>query len=462
MPHHLQHMLLIFVGNGLAKEDVEVVLKGEVDHQRHRMHALASGQLGHAEVILSHVRHGIHPIPLRGPRLRAHHPRPLVVGAGRGDQLGLAHRILKPCLLLLKGQAAQVPPDIPLVEGGLGLEGEQHVERPAVDLGEHAPAGRRGLIEQVKVRTPQLRRRAHAEHAPSLGDAGLHRQVAQPLVVLPASFGIAARRLAGDLEQAFADRAHGVDDAAHFVPLGQAAGHGTVIGGRVVEGAGGGKADRAGLDGLLDQALHSLLIGFGCGFRERPLAHDVGAQGGVADVARVVDALRQRLHRVKELREGLPTPVDARQHGFAGDVLGPLEVAEHEVGLRLPARRQREAAVAHHHAGDAVVAGGCAKGIPEHLGVHVRVPINKARRDDVPLRVQGSPGAFIDPANRGDAAIAHPDVRPVAGAAGAVHHHAVPDEQVVGHASSPDWTDAAYLTRLYLRLTGRLQQTRAS
>ncbi len=51
---------------------------------------------------------------------------------------------------------------------------------------------------------------------------------------------------------------------------------------------------------------------------------------------------------VEVLGEGLPAPVDAGGQGGRVDVLGPLEVAHHQVPLVGSDRGEGEAAVAHH------------------------------------------------------------------------------------------------------------------
>ena len=90
---------------------------------------------------------------------------------------------------------------------------------------------------------------------------------------------------------------------------------------------------------------------------ERALAHHVGAQRGVADVARVVDALGQRLEARRGTR-GRSSSVHSMPASIAsaGMSSARCEVAHDEVLVLLGAGREREAAVAHDHAGDAVPA----------------------------------------------------------------------------------------------------------
>src|SRR5207249_1590734 len=134
-------------------------------------------------------------------------------------------------------------------------------------------------------------------------------------------------------------------------------------------------------------SLHRAQVILGGGLLEGALAHHVGAQRRVPDVARVVDALGQALERVEELGEGRPAPVDPRLHRLRRDVLGSLKIADDEVLVLGRARRQREAAVAHHDRRDPVVAGRGPHRIPEDLRVHVGVAVHEAGRDHVAFGV---------------------------------------------------------------------------
>ena len=116
----------------------------------------------------------------------------------------------------------------------------------------------------------------------------------------------------------------------------------------------------------------------------------------MADVAGVVDPLGQGLHAIEELGEGGPRPVDAGVHRLGGDVLGPFQVAHDEVPLGLAAGGEREAAVAHHHAGHAVPARALTKRLPVDLRVHVGVAVDEARRHREPRGVHLALAALPD------------------------------------------------------------------
>ncbi len=179
--------------------------------------------------------------------------------------------------------------------------------------------------------------------------------------------------------------------------VGHAARHGPSVRGLVVAGARGREAHGAGGQRVGQLALHRRQVSAAVGrLGERALAHGVGAQRRVPDVARVVDPLGPARDGVEVLGVGLPRPLDARLHRLGGDVLGALEVAHDEVPLVGPARRQREAAVAHHDAGHAVPARAGAERIPRDLRVHVGVAVDEAGRHHVVARVD-----LLAPALRG-------------------------------------------------------------
>jgi hypothetical protein len=199
----------------------------------------------------------------------------------------------------------------------------------------------------------------------------------------------------------------------------------------------GRESDGARLDSLADVARHRLEVVLARGPVEGPLAHHVSPDRGMADIARVVDALRQAVEHVEEFRKRLPAPFDAGAHGLAAQVLRTLEIAEHQVGLALAAGRQRESAVPHHDGGDAVIAGAGADRIPEHLGVHVGVAVDEAGRHHMALGVDGLARRRRDAPDERDLARLDADVGAIGRQAGAVDHHAVLDQEVVAHRSRP-------------------------
>src|SRR5262249_48715836 len=120
-----------------------------------------------------------------------------------------------------------------------------------------------------------------------------------------------------DLEDARARLAHGAHETLELAPARLPARHRTAVGGLVAGARRRGETHGAGLDGLADVARHRFEIVLARGAVEGPLAHDIGPDRRMADVARVVDALRLAVERVQKFREGLPAPLDAGAHGIA-------------------------------------------------------------------------------------------------------------------------------------------------
>src|SRR5262245_35018862 len=103
--------------------------------------------------------------------------RPSLVPFPRGvHELAPEPRIAQPTLLLVERQRAELAPDREAVEGQVGPEREHDAERAAVDLGEHAAAGRRRPIEKIEVDTPDPRRFPPAEETPGYRAPGLDGQ----------------------------------------------------------------------------------------------------------------------------------------------------------------------------------------------------------------------------------------------------------------------------------------------
>ena len=209
--------------------------------------------------------------------------------------------------------------------------------------------------------------------------AGLGRKVDEALV--EGHHLVVAAALHGELEDAGAFIAHGADQMLHLGEGRHAARDRPVVGGEVAPGCERSRSRarpaRTASRTCASMVFRSSSAGL---FLEGALTHDIGAQRRMADIARIVDALGRGIHGGHELGEGLPTPVDAGQHGVAVDILRALQVAEHEVGFGLAAGSEREAAIAHHRRGDAVIAGAGAELVPEQLRVHVGVAVHEAGR----------------------------------------------------------------------------------
>jgi hypothetical protein len=178
-------------------------------------------------------------------------------------------------------------------------------------------------------------------------------------------------------------------------------------------------------NGFANRILHRRHIGLGRLFGEGTLAHHIGTQCGVPNIARVVDPLGNSIDRVHVLRVGLPVPVDARQHGGARDIFGALEIPEHQVGFGFPARCEGETAVPHDRGRDAVIARTGTQWVPKNLRIHMGVAVHEAWGDNMAFGIEGLLGRIaVDTTNAGDLAVLHTDVCPITGAPGAVNYPA--------------------------------------
>src|SRR4030095_5545363 len=109
-----------------------------------------------------------------------------------------------------------------------------------------------------------------------------------------------------------------------------------------------------------------------------------------------------------------------------------------QVALHVLAGREREAAVPHDDCRHAVPAGAAAQGIPEHLRVHVRVPVDEAGSDDLAGRVYLFLAALGNAAYGRDSIAAYREVCSDLRQSGSLDYRPVADHEIV-HASSL-WT----------------------
>ena len=119
----------------------------------------------------------------------------------------------------------------------------------------------------------------------------------------------------------------------------------------------GRETEGAGCHAVADQVLHCgyfTVVSFAldAGFAHRKLAH-----GAMTDEGRDVQTERLSLQRVEIFAVSGPVPRNAGLQGLAWHVLDPYEGADQRIAALRLARRQREAAIAHHDGGDAVVGG---------------------------------------------------------------------------------------------------------
>ncbi len=464
MSHHLEHGVLIFVGDRVDEETLEVPLEREVDHRLGRIDTALARDLGHRTVRARDVVVEEDPLVGERPRFGPEGPA-LGRFVGALDQTTPRLGVAQALSLLGQRQRAERLPRREVVERQLALERQHDVEPAAVHLGEHPPARGRGLVEQLHVTAPHRGRLQAAEHAPRDGPPGLDREVAQAHVIVAEAGEIAelaADGLAGQLEDPGVHLAHHADEPPDLAPRRQPAGDRPAIGRFVDRRARGREAHRAGADRVAELALHRAKVVLRRRLLERALAHHVGAEGAVAEVARVVDALGQGVETVEPLRKRRPPPLDARLHRLERDVLGTLEVPDDEVLVGRGARGERKSTVAHHHGRDTVPARAGAERVPEDLRVHVRVAVDETGCDDQAVGVDDLAGALANLTDRGDPAVADGDVGVIAGQTGAIDQHAVLDDEVVGHRPFLPARVSARGRRGTLSYFGRTRYSRVS
>ena len=317
---------------------------------------------------------------------------PFVEGEGEagvgGDALPVDR---KPALA-----AAAQPGELPLMQGGIEVEGENHVpqDRTAAHLG--------NSLEMIERRAVRLRQRELHEALVALGenlgeldarlvvhDVGDHRRP----VAVALHLGAAAR-LETLRRPAACARVHRlVQQPAHLGVLGLGRHH-------------------AGLGPLDAEHPH----------QQRSERHE----------RTQIDRLRQTIESVEKFREGHPVPRQPRLHRVVRNRLDARHRTHRALAIGRTNGRKAEAAVADDHRGHPVPAGQGAVRIPEHLRVVVRVEIDEARGDDHAAGIEharaiGRP----DVSQLGDATVLDGDIAPAPRHARAVDHHAAPDHRVV-------------------------------
>ena len=218
---------------------------------------------------------------------------------------------------------------------------------------------------------------ARDERGPRDRDAVLHRELGELLEPQPGPDR--------HLDDALADLAQHRRERVDLVDVGEAARHRAAERALVVGLARRREADRAGsiASRRRSRIVRDLVVGRG------PLlaAEHEQPQRRVADERADVEALVALVERVEVLGERLEAPVDALVEGLHRHALDVLERAHDRVAVLGPGRRDREAAVAHHHAGDAVPARRREVAVPEDLRVVVGVDVDEAGREHEAVEV---------------------------------------------------------------------------
>ena len=199
------------------------------------------------------------------------------------------------------------------------------------------------------------------------------------------------------------------------------------------EGAGGGEAERAGLEAFLDDGSHLLdVLRVGVLVAGAAVAHDVGADSTVGDLCADVDGFGQAVEEVEVFGEGFPAPFHALGEGGAGDVFDAFHETDEPVAAVGGGGGEADAAVAHDDGGDAVPEGGGEEGVPGDLAVEVGVDVDEAGGDEFAVGVDFFAAEVVDfaderrrrPSSMATSALA-------GGRAGAVDDESVADDEIV-------------------------------
>ena len=364
---------------------------------------------------------------------------PYAVGIGLLDELGSEGHIAQCHHLLAVHQTAQFAPCWRLVEHGARIEAEQHPHTAGGGLRAHGGTERVLLFGEpddagiqigaaVVLRQPETHRAtaaaAHLTHPGQLGPGHGH------VDVVAFTFTDTARRL----EHAGTMAPEHIGEHVQLVGLRIGAGYRAAIGHPVQEGAARGEPERTGLHRLVEQiAHHSQVVGSRGRLVEAALTHGVLAQRTVAHHATHVHALRHAPHAGEIFAVGDPVPRQAAHDGIARNVFD----AFHQLGQVLAifglTGRKGDAAVAHHHAGDAVVTTTRTDRVPGKLGVEVGMDVDETGRHQLALGVDVDSGAADDARGHRNHSIAgDSDIGLPGGCTRAVDHRAIANDNVVG------------------------------
>src|SRR4030095_6895749 len=149
----LEGVVLVLVGDRLEEEEIEILRQREVDHGLGRMLAALAGDLGDRAMRSLDRVEDEEPVVVGELGLGAERAAAVAL-AGGGDEPAAHLGVTKLAPLLGERERPNVLPLRQMVERRLGLEREQSGERAAVHLGEHAPAGGGGLVEQGEALPP--------------------------------------------------------------------------------------------------------------------------------------------------------------------------------------------------------------------------------------------------------------------------------------------------------------------
>ena len=192
------------------------------------------------------------------------------------------------------------------------------------------------------------------------------------------------------------------------------------------------ESERARRDCVARDATHRVDVVGGRGLAAcAALAHDVEPHRAVWHLRGDVDVERARRQVVEVFTERFPGPRDALVQRRAGDVFDALHELDDPVVVVGPARREPDAAVAHHDRRDAVPRRRHQPVVPRGLAVVMRMDVDEARRHQRAICVDDPRRSAVDVSDRDDEAVVDGDIAAARRRASAVDHRAATDHQFV-------------------------------
>ena len=266
-----------------------------------------------------------------------------------------------------------------------------------------------------------LREREHARAAAALHHPAQHVEF---------RFRI-GRPFGHDLQEPGTRVAHAHGDAGQLVLLRAEGRRRIALQCLVAQAARGGKAERSRAHRLGGDLAHLGDVRLvGILQRDRPIAHDEHAHGGVRQQRGNVDVAVAPLQGAKILGERLPLPGQTFMHDRARDVLHALHQLDQLFAVRRPAWGEAHAAIAHHRGGDAVHGRRRHVAVPHRLPVVVRVDVDEAGCHQLALGVNLLGAVLGQAADRGDAAALDTDISLDRSSPSAVNHRATANDQI--------------------------------
>ena len=191
-------------------------------------------------------------------------------------------------------------------------------------------------------------------------------------------------------------------------------------------------SDRARRDSLRDELRHAGDVVVGRGFvGGAALTHHERAHRAMGDLGGDVDGAWDAVERVEVFGDGLPVPLDGLAQGRARDALDAFHETDQPVVAVSRGRGEPDAAVAHHHRGDAVPDRRGEERVPGDLAVVVRVHVDEAGCDREAGGVDLFAALIVDDADLGDACAVDRNVGDDGASAQAVDHGSLANDEIV-------------------------------